>query len=176
MSEKDGKKNIFQFIPDILKLGFKEAWEKQSNTSRLLFFFLTIFLFIKLLEILGIWVWLIFIPLIIKMVQGDWLQNYQVKMEALDLKKSKFLFFFFPKTIAGDIGRVILGSLMFLAILVSIGFILILLAMIFYSTTPGAGLVIMLIIIGGGIYVLIPFIVTLAFYFLVRRLKILLKA
>ena len=119
---------------------------------------------------------LIFIPLIIKMVQGDWLQNYQVKMYALDLKKSKLFFFFFPKTIAGDIGRVILGLLMFLAILVSIGFVLILLAMIFYSTTPGAGLVIMLIIIGGGIYVLIPFIVTLAFYFLVRRLKILLKA
>ena len=99
------KKNIFQFIPDILKLGFKEAWEKKHNISRLIFIFLTIFLFIKLLEILGIWVWLIFIPIIIKMVQGDWLQNYQVKMEALDLKKSKFLFFFFPKTIAGDIGR-----------------------------------------------------------------------
>ena len=97
-------------------------------------------------------------------------------MELLNLNKSKFLFFFFPKTIAGDIGRVILGSFIFLTILVSVGFVLILLAMIFYSTTPGAGLVIMLVIIGGGIYVVIPFIVILAFYFLVRRLRILLKA
>ena len=97
-------------------------------------------------------------------------------MELLNLTKSKFLFFFFPKTIAGDIGRVILGSLMFLAILVSIGFVLILLAMIFYSTTPGAGLIIMLFIIGGGIYVVIPFIVLSAFYFFVRRFRILLKS
>ncbi len=173
---KINKKNIFEFIPDILKIGFKEAWENQHNISRLLFIFLTIFLFIKLLQILGIWAWLIFIPLIIKIVQGDWLQSYQEKMEALDFKKGKFLFFFFPKTIAGDIGRVIWGSLIFLAILVSVGFILILLAMTFYSTTPGTGLAIMLIIIGGGIYVVIPFIVLLAFYFLVRRLRILLKA
>ena len=173
---KINKKNIFEFIPDILKIGFKEAWENQHNISRLLFIFLTIFLFIKLLQILGIWAWLIFIPLIIKIVQGDWLQSYQEKMEALDFKKGKFLFFFFPKTIAGDIGRVIWGSLIFLTILVSVGFILILLAMTFYSTTPGTGLAIMLIIIGGGIYVVIPFIVLLAFYFLVRRLRILLKA
>ena len=75
------KKNIFQFIPDILKLRFKEAWEKQHNISRLIFIFLTIFLFIKLFEILGIWVWLILTPLIIKTVQGGWLQNYQEKTE-----------------------------------------------------------------------------------------------
>ena len=66
-------------------------------------------------------------------------------MEFLNLKKSKFLFFFFPKTIAGDIGRVILGSFIFLTILVSVGFVLILLAMIFYGTTPRAGLFIMLV-------------------------------
>ena len=142
------KKNIFQFIPDILKLGFKEAWEKQHNISRLIYIFLTIFLFIKLFEILGIWVWLILTPLIINTVQGGWLQNYQEKMELLNLTKSKFLFFFFPKTIAGDIGRVILGSFIFFTILVSVGFVLILLAMIFYSTTPGAGLVMLVIVLG----------------------------
>ena len=169
-------KKLFQFIPDILKLGFKEVREKQHNISRLIFIFLTIFLFIKLFEILGIWVWLILTPLIINTVQGGWLQNYQEKTEFLKLKKSKLLFFFFPKTIAGDIGRVILGSLMFLAILVSIGFVLILLAMIFYGTTPRNALFIMLVIIGGGIYVVIPFILLLAFYFFVRRFRILLKS
>ena len=176
LEKKMLKKNIFQFIPDILKLGFKEAWEKQHNISRLIYIFLTIFLFIKLFEILGIWVWLILTPIIINTVQGGWLQNYQEKMELLNLTKSKFLFFFFPKTIAGDIGRVILGSFIFLTILVSVGFVLIILAMIFYGTTPRAGLFIMLVIIGGGIYVIIPFILLLAFYFFVRRFRILLKS
>ena len=52
------------------------------------------------------------------MVQGDQLLENKEKKESLEIKQSKFEFFFYPQTISDDIGRVILGFIILLVILV----------------------------------------------------------
>ena len=54
--------------------------------------------------------------LVIRVDQGDQLLENKEKKESLEIKQSKFEFFFYPQTIAGDIGRVILGSIILLVI------------------------------------------------------------
>ena len=54
----------------------------------------------------------------------------------------------------------------------AVGLVLIGLAAIFYSNTPGAGLATMLLLVAGLIFVVLPGIGLLAIYFLLRRLKI----
>ena len=46
----------------------------------------------------------------------------QEKKKSSQLKQSKFEFFFSPQTIAGDIGRVILGSIILLGMFGACGF------------------------------------------------------
>ena len=106
------------------------------------------------------------------MVQGDQLLENKEKKESLELKQSKFKFFFYPQTIAGDIGRVILGSIILLVMFGAVVLIMIGLAMTAYSNTPGAGLLFMLVLYAGLIFVVLPGIGLLAIYFLLRRLKI----
>ncbi len=96
----------------------------------------------------------------------------QEKKETLQLKQSKFEFFFFPKTISGDIGRVILGSMILLVIFSALALIVFGFILTSYSNTPGAGLGFMLAIVAGLIFVVLPGTGLLAIYFLLRRLKI----
>ena len=99
------------------------------------------------------------------------MENFK-KMEPLQLKQSKFNFFFYPQTIAGDIGRVILGSIILLVMFGTVVLIVIGLAVTAYSNTVGAGLAFMLALVAGLIFVVLPGIGILAIYFLLRRLKI----
>ena len=94
------------------------------------------------------------------------------KKESLEIKQSKFEFFFYPQTIAGDIGRVILGSIILLVMFGTVVLIVIGLAVTAYSNTVGAGLAFMLALVAGLIFVVLPGIGILAIYFLLRRLKI----
>ena len=96
----------------------------------------------------------------------------QEKKETLQLKQSKFEFFFSPQTIAGDIGRVILGSIILLVIFSALALIVFGFVLTSYSTTPGAGLGFMLIILAASVFVVLPGMGLLAIYFLLRRLKI----
>ena len=96
----------------------------------------------------------------------------QEKKEPLQLKQSKFEFFFYPQTITGDIGRVILGSIILLVMFGAVVLIMIGLAVTAYSNTVGAGLAFMLALVAGLIFVVLPGIGILAIYFLLRRLKI----
>ena len=96
----------------------------------------------------------------------------QEKKKSSQLKQSKFEFFFSPKTIAGDIGRVILGSVILLVIfgaLILVGMGLVLTE---HSNTPGAGLGFMLVLVAISVFVVLPVMGLLAIYFLLRRLKI----
>ena len=44
--------HILQLVPDILKFGLKEAWQKQNKASKI---FMIVFLVFLLLQILGVW-------------------------------------------------------------------------------------------------------------------------
>ena len=106
------------------------------------------------------------------MVQGDQLLVNKEQKESLEIKQSKFEFFFYPQTIAGDIGRVILGSIILLVIfgaLILVGMGLVLTE---HSNTPGAGLGFMLVLVAISVFVVLPVMGLLAIYFLLRRLKI----
>ena len=96
----------------------------------------------------------------------------QEKKESLKLKQSKFEFFFSPQTIAGDIGRVLLGSIILLVILGAVGLVGFGFVLTEHSNTPGAGLGFMLIILAASVFVVLPGMGLLAIYFLLRRLKI----
>ena len=110
--------------------------------------------------------------LIIRVVQGDQLLENKEKKESLELKQSKFDFFFYPQTISGDIGRVILGSIILLVMFGAVVLIMIGLALTAYSNTVGAGLLFMLVLYAGLIFVVLPGIGLLTIYFLLRRLRI----
>ncbi len=110
--------------------------------------------------------------LIIRVVQGDQLLKNKEKKESLEIKQSKFEFFFYPQTIAGDIGRVILGSIILLVIFSALALIVFGFVLTSYSNTPGAGLGFMLIILAASVFVVLPGMGLLAIYFLLRRLKI----
>ena len=94
------------------------------------------------------------------------------KKESFQRNQNKFEFFFFPQTVAGDIGRFILGSIILLVNLGALGLVLIGLAAIFDSNTPGTGTAIILLLVAILIFVVLPGIGLLAIYLLVRRLKI----
>ena len=110
--------------------------------------------------------------LIIRVVQGDQLLENKEKKESLEFKQSKFEFFFYPQTIAGDIGRVILGSIILLVIFSALALVVFGFVLTSYSNTPGAGLGFMLAHVAGLIFVVLPGMGLLAIYFLLRRLKI----
>ena len=93
------------------------------------------------------------------------------KKESFQRNQNKFEFFF-PQTVAGDIGRFILGSIILSVNLGALGLVLIGLAAIFDSNTPGTGTAIILLLVAILIFVVLPGIGLLAIYLLVRRLKI----
>ena len=69
------------------------------------------------------------------------------KKESFQRNQNKFEFFFCPETVAGDIGRFILGSIILLVNLGALGLVLIGLAAIFDSNTPGTGTAIILLLV-----------------------------
>ena len=103
------------------------------------------------------------------------MSSEQENEKSNDPKQTRLEYFLFPKTIAGDVGRLFLGSIIIIGCFLIFGLILVIFAMLFVDAQPGIGLGIMLIMVAGGVFVALPGVALLAVYFLGRRLMIIFR-